>query len=398
MSLPRSEDLLLPDNQTLPPARRRRQSRGLAPNLEGDRAEFLRNLSSRVTPSLGFYLNLLLSGVLVGAAILMDAPGWYLLGVLFTPFLGPVIGLSLSGVVGSGRFFLRSIGSLIIGGLIIFGSGASSGVLSGVLPVKPSLTQTTLHSVFSWADFIVLAVGTILATIIVVRSPRPKPQAVNVAIAYELLLPLAVAGFGLTSGNPELALDGIMVFTVHLAWAVLVSSITFFLLGLRPMTLFGYTLLTSVGIIGLTAAVVIFGLGTAKTADIAIAPTATPTRTQTATITPLPPPTTTPTATVPTPTPTETLIPSATPTQTVTPKPTPVWARIDSPTGGGALIRSEPAGIIISSILNGSPVVVIDGPVRSEDGSIWVKIETETDMVGWILQNLLLIATPSASW
>ena len=368
------------------------------PNLEGDRAEFLRNLSSRVTPSLGFYLNLLLSGVLVGAAILMDAPGWYLLGVLFTPFLGPVIGLSLSGVVGSGRFFLRSIGSLIIGGLIIFGSGAGSGVLSGVLPVKSSLTQTTLHSVFSWADFIVLAVGTILATIIVVRSPRPKPQAVNVAIAYELLLPLAVAGFGLTSGNPDLALDGIVVFTVHLAWAVLVSSMTFFLLGLRPMTLFGYTLLTSVGIIGLTAAVVIFGLGTAKTADIAIAPTATPTRTQTTTITPLPPPTTTPTATVPTPTPTETLIPSATPTQTVTPKPTPVWARIDSPTGGGALIRSEPAGTIISSLLNGSPVVVIDGPVRSEDGSIWVKIETETGLVGWILQNLLLTATPSVSW
>jgi SH3-like domain-containing protein len=96
-------------------------------------------------------------------------------------------------------------------------------------------------------------------------------------------------------------------------------------------------------------------------------------------------------------TPTHTLIPSQTPTVTITPAPTPVWAQIYASNDSGALIRSKPNGDILTSVMNGALVQVLGDTVK-EDYRIWIKVRTTTGKEGWILQSLLVTATPSAGW
>jgi hypothetical protein len=77
----------------------------------------------------------------------------------------------------------------------------------------------------------------------------------------------------------------------------------------------------------------------------------------------------------------------------------PVYARI-APVEG-ALIRSEPGfstPIIYPGIVQGTLVQLL-GSLEEVDGYMWVPVRVvEDDREGWILQSLLLIATPEPNW
>ncbi len=64
----------------------------------------------------------------------------------------------------------------------------------------------------------------------------------------------------------------------------------------------------------------------------------------------------------------------------------------------GAIVREEPGGKAVTSLLNGSLVQVISEPVRGEGNSVWVQVRTDNGTVGWMLQTLLATATPAPAW
>ncbi len=109
----------------------------------------------------------------------------------------------------------------------------------------------------------------------------------------------------------------------------------------------------------------------------------------------LPPP---PTATfTPSPTPTQ----SPTPTLTPSPSPTPVYAYVNAPEKYGGVVIREAPGFDqkrIGGALNGTLVVVlVEG--YELDGHIWAKIYVPSlDLTGWVIQDLLLVATPAPRW
>ena len=356
-----------------------------------------------MTPGFDFYIFTLISAVILGAGILLDSPGLYLLAVLLLPFLGPVYAISFNIAIGSGKFFLRELASLAISVAILFGVSLVTGLVGRLLPADLGYSQAGLHAVFAWPDFLVLAVGSGLATYMLIRSPRQKPLVANVALGYGLYLPLAVAAFGLTSGVPGLWIDGLLVFLIHLAWSALVGVVVLLLMGVRPVNLFGYTLTGAIVLIGIAAAIVITSLYSPAPVEVTViaedtaTPTlaATSTRAQQAVDTPQPTASLTP---APVASLTPSLIPSNTPTLTVTPEPTPVWAQINSPTGNGAVVRNEPDGSILTSLLNGNMVQVISAPVTGQGSVIWVQVRTESGLEGWMVQSLLATATPSPQW
>ncbi|MEZ0395375.1 MAG: SH3 domain-containing protein, partial [Anaerolineales bacterium] len=84
-----------------------------------------------------------------------------------------------------------------------------------------------------------------------------------------------------------------------------------------------------------------------------------------------------------------------TPSPTPTPQPTPVYARVNSPLGGGAVIRSEPgSGSVVQSLLNDTLVEVLP-ETQQVNNAIWVRIRTGSGVEGWILQAVLVTATPA---
>lgn len=381
-------------------ARRRRQQRSLLPDSQNERSTFLEAIAHQLTPSYDFYLSSLLAGVFFVAALVSGAPGLLILAVLFSPFLGPVIGLGLSTATGSLRFFWKSITSYLAAALIIFGFGALGGALAPIIQ-NNLITAWTAWNSYDWTNFLVIAIGVGLCVYTLVRSPRQRPLVASVAIAYGLFPPLAAAGFNLTAISGAVWLQGLLVAGVHLAWAVLVVIAVFIMVGLNLRTLLGY-LFTAL-LVGLLVAALVSARKPQMPAlvpestqlPVVVNPSATPTVLAATMVPETPAIPGSPTATS---TPTITFVPTGSPTSTITPQPTPIWARVTAPTGGGAYLRDAPDGKILSSILNGNMLEVISEPIRGNNGVIWVQVRTEDGFVGWIVQSLLATATPAAGW
>ncbi len=399
MSLPNSEHI--PDDPDLmPPARRRRARRLLAPLEADERAIVLEQLRHRTSPTFDFFLFSIFSAVIFCIGLFLDSPVVLVLGAVFAPLMAPVIGLSLGTAIGSFKFFARSLVAFSIGSLLVFMVGAAAGFL-GRLWMPASLTQAYNNAELSAINFIVLSVGAIFTAATMAHHER-SPAAPSVALAYTLYLPIVAAGFGFGSGAPHLFPDGLVVFAIHLAWGVVLGAIILAILGFRPLSIFGYTL---GGAVTLTLIALVVGVGAFSTtlgwlgSPLAVA---TYTPTPTATLTPIPPTSTiTSTPVPPTLTPTITLTPTLTPTPTITstPTPVPVYARIAPPEG--ALIREEPgfnAAIIYPGIVQGTLIQLL-GDSQEVDGYLWIQVRVvEDERKGWILQSLLDIATPEPNW
>ncbi len=400
MSLPTNE-YFPEDPDLLPPARRRRARRLLAPLAADERAATLDHMVRRTSPTFDFFLFSVLAGLLFSLGILADSPPLLVLAAVFAPLLAPAVGVSLGTVTGSYRLFASSLVGLLVGSLLVF----LMGLLVG-LPVHLVeglyLEQAIRHTQLSWPMFILMAAGAVF-TAALMTHPGRSAGAPSVALAYTLYLPLAAAGLGLSSGMPHLWPDGLVLFAIHLAWAVLFGALTLALRGFRPLTIFGYTLSGAVTLAGVIL-LVAFGAFSA-TLGVFGAPVARPTYTPTLTLTATPiPPTATLTLTPvpPTATSTPTLTPTLTPsiTATVSPTPLPVYARIAaSKESGGANLRPEPGSdISITSLLNNTLVEILPDSIIL-DGYTWAHvIVVDTGLEGWILQDLLAVSTPVPQW
>src|SRR3990172_1156059 len=127
MSLHKSEPY--PDDpEQLPPARRRRARRLLAPLNADERAALLDEIAHRASPSFDFFLFSLASGIVLAAGLLLDVPALLVLGAVIAPLMAHVVGISLGTVIGSVRHFTRSLVGMIIGS----GLGFFAGVLAGL--------------------------------------------------------------------------------------------------------------------------------------------------------------------------------------------------------------------------------------------------------------------------
>ncbi|MBL7162883.1 MAG: DUF389 domain-containing protein [Anaerolineales bacterium] len=401
MSLPKTEQT--PDDpKRLPPARRRRAQRLLLPLSADEREAFLDDIAHRTSPSVDFYLFSLLSGLVLSLGLWIDAPALLVLGALFAPTMTPLVGIALGTISGSMRFFGRSLVGLLTASLLVFVTSTVTGFITTFWDT-PKLTQAYLHTQLAWHHFIVLAVGGSLTAVSIVRTRR-RAAVASVALAYELYVPLAAAGFGLGSGITHLWPDGLVVFSVHLAWAAILGTLTLLVLGFRPLTIFGYTAGGVLTIVGIILVIGLGGAGAAVGGQVALptpSPTATlpptetltPSPTVTASITPIPP-----TVTLP-----ATLTPSLTlpPSETPVPSPTPVYAIVSAPEEySGAILRDGPsfANTAITSILNGTLIEVLSEKPTEADNVPWLNVKLPDGPEGWMLQSAITIATPVPNW
>jgi hypothetical protein len=382
----------LPDDpENLPPARRRRARRLLAPLDADEQAAFLDELAYRVSPSFDFFFFALLAGIILGVGLLFDAPAFLLLGALISPLMAPAVGVALGTVTGSISFFVRSLIGLLIASVLVILAGFGCGVFASLinqslLPLTTS--QAALHAQLSWSNFLVLALGSAWLAAEMVKNDQ-RAVVPSIALAYELFLPLVVAGFGFGAKIPYLWPDGLVVFCIHLAWSALLGAAMLAVLGYRPLTIFGYTLSGVMTILGIILLIGIGGTWAAFGGKMALP---TPIPSATPTLTPTIPPTSTPVP--PTPTFTATVPPTLTPTLTETPTttPTPRLAVIAATGSEGVVLRSEPGGAVLASYLNGTQVQLLP-EVEVIAGITWIHVQTPDKRSGWILESLLVTPT-----
>lgn len=376
-------------------SRRRRARREIVSPLTSDeKTEYIKSVGRKASPSFDFFLFSFSAGAVLGLGILLDSPYILILGILLAPIMSPVVGTSLGIVMGSGNYFGRSLGGLLVGGLLVLIVNATIGYTAQVWDNLP-LLQAHLFSQLAWPPFIAIGIGAVLTTAWLVQEKR-NPIIPSVALAYGLYLPLAASGFGLGSGITYIWSAGLVLFLIHLSWAIILGAVTLAIMGFRPYTLFGYSMggvIALVGVIlliGLSGASAVVGANIGLPTATKTMPPATPSTTPTSTITSTPAP--------PTKTPTNTLTPTKTytPTLTMTPSPTPVEALVRADERG-VVMRSEPQGRIVGTLFSGSVVQVLGQAQLDEFNRVWVLVlDLENDIEGWILQELIVTATPSA--
>ena len=406
MPIPKS-DQIPDDPENLTPARRRRADRGLIPEDLVEIADDIEDLAHKTIPSFDFFLFSLLSAAIITASILADSPALLVLGALTAPVMAPFIGISLGTATGSFKFFSQRLAGSLVASGFVFLVGILGGYASFVLKT-PNVQFLIYNARVSWTHLALLIAGTALA-VISLKQKGQTPVLPSVAIAYELYVPLAIAGFGFGSGQPHLWPDGLVLYGIHLAVVAITGTVVFILLGIEPLTFIGYSLgslvaiLSIVGVIGLSSAGAVVG---GKIAMPTLVPTATLTSTPapptaTATETPIPAtPTITPTV------PTTTFTPLPTETSTITPEPTPIYGEIAAAEEfGGALVRSEPSfdSQRLASLINGTMIEILDpSPSYDADGRSWLTIrfinEDGVEQDGWIIETVILIPTPRPNW
>ena len=406
MSLPKT-DQFPDDPEDLSPSRRRRADRGLVPEDLVSIAGDIENLAHSTIPSFDFYLFSLLAAAIITASILADSPALLVLGALAAPPLTPFIGISLGTATGSLKFFGQRFAGSIVASGFVFLVGILGGYATFVLKT-PGIQFLIYNARISWTHLVLLIAGTIYSIFSIKRQGQ-IPVIASVALAYELYVPLAIAGFGFGSGQPHLWPDGLVVFGIHLAVLAITGTIVFMLLGIKPLSFIGYSLGSVIAILAIVLVIGLSSAGAIVGGKIAM-PTLEPTITQTPT--PLPP-TSTPTLTpipptfTPSPTvPTATSTPLPTATHTITPKPTPFYAEIAvSEEYAGVFIRTDPSleSQILTSLVNGTVIEILNpSPSYDEQGRNWLNIrfmnEDGEEQDGWVIQNLLMISTPSPEW
>ena len=375
----------------LPPARKRRDERKLLGPLGNDkRSQMLEKIARRASPSFDYFLFSLLSGLVIAFGLALDSPYLIVLGVFFAPVMAPAVGVALSTAIGSTRHFVRNLIALMLGSGLVLLSGWAVG-FTAQRWFFPETNQATVFAQLRWPAYLLLAMAGILASATLVKELKGM-RASSFLLAFGLLPPLAAAGLGLGSGQPFLWPDGLVIFSLHMAWATLWGALALFVIGFRPINLFGYTIWAALAMVALLLAIGFGGAGVVASAKLGL-PTASPTNTATPTLTLTPSQTATMTIT-PSPSPTATATPSSTPTLT----PTPQQAVIFATGGSGAFVRDEPAGTVLTSLLNGEVVELYPETAASAGGQLWLHVYIPgKEIDGWIQQDLMATATVAAA-
>jgi len=398
MSLPSSEPLPEDINE-LPPARQRHIRRQPRTASLAERQILLDSLLQMTGPTLNFFLLSLLGAITMGIALYLDDPVILLAAVVIFPFLTPIFGIALLPTTQKWMHALKVLLSLLILLILTF----ASGVLFGWLQKTGSFNNLQVYrfSAPYWLDIAIIALSAILGVFIFLRQGR-HPRLIGVILAYEILFPMAIAGFGFPLGIARVWPGGVLLSLTHLSIAVLMATITFLLLGFAPKRVWGWLMVFSA--LALTIALLIGSLflsGFSWPLNMEPIPTpipslipnntAPPKAVLTATETQ---PSVTSTVTL-----TQTTSPSLTssPTASITPTPEPTtyWVVVDSLSG--AVIRETPdfAAPVIGYV-NHYDEIEIFGETYSPGGeTLWYKVRTTDGETGWLLGSLANTQTPT---
>ncbi len=400
MSLPSSEPLPN-DIHDLPPARQRHLRRLPRAASPAEKEILLDSLLNLTRPSFEFFLFAILGALAAGAALYFDEPAALILALVLFPFNSPLFNLAFTP---AGQHFGRgfpALLSLLIALSAAFGGGALAGWLStGAVPTRLSPAHFAAPY---WPDLALTAGSAAVCCLILVRQDR-LPHLVGALLSYEVLVPLALAGYGMLTGMEAFWPGALLVALLHLGLALVIAILSAVLIGFGPRGALGWFL--ALAPLALTAALLVATLFYTQTFP-GLPPTLTPQVSEginLMTRTPSPKARQsagTPTQQIATGTPAFTPSQTATPDDTATPSPTPTPTSTAAfgivNAAQGVVVRDAPSfeGLVVTYLYDGDQVTllreVMDGSTR------WYEIQTADEVTGWLLGSLVNTPQPTPS-
>ena len=198
-----------------------------------EQLEVREELIENAQPGRDYFVLIVLSSLIAALGLLLDSPAVVIGAMLVAPLMSPILGFSLSIVLGEVRLLRTSLESVFKGVMATIIVSILVGLLS---PLKEMTSEIIARTQPTLLDlFIALASG--MAGAYALSRKDVSAALPGVAIAAALAPPLAVVGLGIANGNFQAAGGALLLFVTNIITISLAGMVIFALLGIHPLNL-----------------------------------------------------------------------------------------------------------------------------------------------------------------
>lgn len=211
-----------------------------------------------------FFLLMGFATTIAAFGIISDSTAVVIGAMLVAPLMTPLMGTSLSLIMGWPKRASMS-GGVALGGILL--AIGLSAIYGGMLPweVDPITNSQVASRVAPTLVDLIIAIAAGGAGGFALSRPDVSDALPGVAVAIALVPPLAVVGLMLEAGHGSEAFGSLMLFTTNMVAILLVGALVFLLTGVVPITKFireKEWIRNAATLIGILAIAVIVVLGT----------------------------------------------------------------------------------------------------------------------------------------
>lgn len=152
--------------------------------------------------------------------------------MLIAPLMMPILGFALGAIWGDERLLWRSLGTLLVGSLLVLAISASLAALVPGIELNSEIRGRINPNLYD----ILIAIASGLIGAYAYSNPRISPSIAGVSIAVALMPPLCTVGIGLGLGSSKIAVGALLLYLSNLLGISLAASFVFWRLGIHPMT------------------------------------------------------------------------------------------------------------------------------------------------------------------
>jgi uncharacterized hydrophobic protein (TIGR00271 family) len=178
-----------------------------------------------------YWLELLLSMGIATFGLVLDSVG-VIGAMLIAPLMTPIIELSMSLVIASAYLLVKSLARVVVSVTAVCLGAA---IITVVLPFRVATPEILARTSPTLLDLFVAIFCAVAAAAITARPHAGATStAAGTAIGISLVPPLCVAGFGIGSGDREIAEGAFLLFTANFCAILAFAAVAFWLMDFAP--------------------------------------------------------------------------------------------------------------------------------------------------------------------
>jgi uncharacterized hydrophobic protein (TIGR00271 family) len=199
-----------------------------------DRVSIYRTMQRNARADVDFHVLIILAAGIAYLGLLLDSSAVIIGAMLIAPLMSPILSTAHGVVMGNGRMTraagISTLNGILMAILVAFFLSLALFALGAPLTATDEILSRTSPNVL---DLLVALLSGAAAAYAVSRSQLAAALP-GVAIAAALVPPLCVVGYGLGTGQFDIAAGSSLLFITNLAAIVVAAAAIFLLLGFRP--------------------------------------------------------------------------------------------------------------------------------------------------------------------
>ncbi|MEO5589756.1 MAG: DUF389 domain-containing protein, partial [Gemmatimonadaceae bacterium] len=193
-------------------------------------AKMLENNARRAP---GYWLQLFLATGIATLGLVLGSTAVVIGGMLVSPLMGPVVELGMGFTVGSSILVIRAFIRVLLSVISVI---AVAALISMGLPFHEVTSEIASRTAPTLLDLLVAVFCALAAAYTTVRQTADTTAAAaGTAIGIALVPPICVTGFGLGTGELNVAGGAMLLFTANFSAILLLAVVSFLVLGFNQV-------------------------------------------------------------------------------------------------------------------------------------------------------------------